>query len=218
MPRSVVHVRILLWNSLYRSAFPSHLKVLGLNLRCLEFFCDRADFRHSLPYLENIVNEDALPNLIELGFMTHSKHEPWRDWLDSGDLVRSFFFEMRLRWLLTHTMQEILMYHTRTSPSLQVLRVSDREGFPLPEPAELRVSDVAPNLRYILWDVEEHPRLYRIEKDQQFRGVTLAVLMQSTSLRSRHNNSSLPGDWTDESVFDHLAHDSVVKIVTAIDV
>ena len=88
-PKSILHVRLLLWNSLDRSSFLSVIIDIGVNLRCLEFFWDRADFRHSISQFRRILTAQALPNLREFGLITHSHFNPWREWLDQHDLVRT---------------------------------------------------------------------------------------------------------------------------------
>ena len=54
------------------------------------------------------------------------------------------------------------MVAVKSAPMLAVLRFSDNEGYPLPEPDVKDLPMSCPSLRYVLWEVQGKPTLYGI--------------------------------------------------------
>lgn len=86
--REIVQFRTNIDTEIEHSALVHFAPAIGKTLRCLELVLDRAHFRWSLRQLETVMC--ALPLLTELGFVLHSRRQPWHEWLSVNDLVSCF--------------------------------------------------------------------------------------------------------------------------------
>ncbi|OBZ71556.1 Serine/threonine-protein kinase SRPK [Grifola frondosa] len=174
--RPLVHLRL---HNYLPSEFPrkEDIENLAPRLRCLEINYFIHMFRQcALPALNDFSGK--FPHLRELGITAESGNTlPPPDPLCAHDLAK-----------LLAAVQSMEL------PQLQVLRLKDSAGKPLP--AEFNLANLPPvpsTLQYIRWDVGGTRQLYRIERSGK---KTIAVECEPLPVRGR--------EWTDESVLDHM--------------
>lgn len=83
--RKILHFRANVDTEIEHSALVDLSPAIGQSLRCLELVLDRTHFRWSLRQLKTMMQ--SLPCLRELGFVLHSRRQPWHEWLSVNDLV-----------------------------------------------------------------------------------------------------------------------------------